>query len=42
VFENPCVGGVTYDGYLLDINDAPGIGADANETFLEKCERFTV
>jgi len=40
--EDPCVGGVTYDGYFLNINDAPGIGADADEDFLKKCERFTI
>ncbi|PAW93763.1 dipeptide epimerase [Mucilaginibacter sp. MD40] len=40
--QDPCVGGVTYDGYKLNISDAPGIGADANEEFLEGCERFIV
>ncbi|MDB5141967.1 MAG: ykfB [Mucilaginibacter sp.] len=39
---DPCKGGVTYDGYLLNIDDAPGIGADADEEFLSGCERFTV
>jgi L-alanine-DL-glutamate epimerase-like enolase superfamily enzyme len=39
---DPCKGGVTYDGYTLNINDSPGIGADANEDFLADCERFTV
>ncbi len=38
--EDPCTGGVTYDGYKLNINDAPGIGADADEAFLAKCEHF--
>ncbi len=40
--EDPCIGGVTYDGYCLNIADAPGIGADADKAFLEKCERFIV
>jgi len=40
--EDPAVGGVTYDGYFLNIDDAPGIGADADERFLEKCEKFIV
>ena len=40
--EDPCIGGVTYDGYFLNINDNPGIGADADEAFLEKCEKFTI
>jgi hypothetical protein len=38
---DPCVGGVTYDGYKLNIADTPGIGADADEAFLEGCERFS-
>ncbi|WDF54052.1 mandelate racemase/muconate lactonizing enzyme family protein [Mucilaginibacter sp. KACC 22063] len=40
--EDPCTGGVTYDGYKLNIDDAIGIGADADEAFLAKCERWTV
>jgi L-Ala-D/L-Glu epimerase len=40
--EDPCVGGVTYDGYKLNISDVPGIGSDADETFLAKCARVTV
>jgi L-alanine-DL-glutamate epimerase-like enolase superfamily enzyme len=39
---DPCKGGVTYDGYLLNIDDTPGIGADADEEFLNDCERFVV
>ncbi|QHS57647.1 dipeptide epimerase [Mucilaginibacter sp. 14171R-50] len=39
---DPCVGGVTYDGYRLNISDAIGIGADASEAFLKGCEKFTV
>ncbi|WP_295666902.1 mandelate racemase/muconate lactonizing enzyme family protein [uncultured Mucilaginibacter sp.] len=38
---DPCIGGVTYDGYKLNIADQPGIGADADEAFLEGCEKFT-
>ncbi len=40
--EDPCVGGVVYDGYKLNINDDPGIGADADEKFLSKCEKFEI
>ncbi len=40
--EDPCVGGVTYNGYKLNIDDTPGIGADADEEFLKGCEKFTV
>lgn len=39
---DPCTGGVTYDGYKLSISDAIGIGADADERFLEGCERWVV
>jgi L-Ala-D/L-Glu epimerase len=39
---DPCIGGVTYDGYFLNIDDAPGIGADADENFLVDCEKFVV
>jgi len=40
--KDPCVGGVKYQGYHLDIDDTPGIGADADEAFLSSCEKFTV
>jgi L-alanine-DL-glutamate epimerase-like enolase superfamily enzyme len=39
---DPCVGGVTYDGFMLQMPDAIGIGADADEAFLADCEHFTV
>lgn len=39
--QDPCVGGVTYEGYKLNINDSPGIGADADDEFLKKCGKFT-
>jgi L-alanine-DL-glutamate epimerase-like enolase superfamily enzyme len=40
--QDPCVGGVTYDGYKLNISDAPGIGADADDAFLAECEKFSI
>jgi L-alanine-DL-glutamate epimerase-like enolase superfamily enzyme len=40
--EDPCVDGVTYDGYFLKMPESSGIGADADEAFLSKCERFTI
>jgi len=40
--EDPCVGGVTYDGYKLNIDDTPGIGADADDGFLKKCENLDI
>lgn len=39
---DPCIGGVTYDGYFLNIDDTHGIGADADENFLAECEKFVV
>lgn len=39
---DPCVGGVTYDGYKLNIGDQPGIGADADEGFLAQCEKIII
>jgi L-alanine-DL-glutamate epimerase-like enolase superfamily enzyme len=39
---DPCIGGVTYDKYFLNINDDPGIGADADESFLQQCEKISV
>jgi L-alanine-DL-glutamate epimerase-like enolase superfamily enzyme len=40
--EDPCVGGVTYDGFFLKMPDAIGIGADADEAFLSKCELISI
>jgi len=40
--EDPCQGGVTYQGYHLNISDTPGIGADARPEFLEKCEHWRI
>ncbi len=39
---DPVTGGLTYEGYFLDLPETPGIGADADEEFLKTCERFTV
>ena len=39
---DPCIGGARYNGYFLDIDNAPGIGADAGEAFLSGCEKFVV
>jgi L-alanine-DL-glutamate epimerase-like enolase superfamily enzyme len=40
--EDPCIGGVTYNGYHLNIADTPGIGADASPAFLAKCEHWRI
>ena len=39
---DPVEGGLSYEGYFLDVPDAPGIGADADEAFLSTCEKYTV
>jgi L-alanine-DL-glutamate epimerase-like enolase superfamily enzyme len=40
--EDPVTGGATYNNYFLDITDEPGIAADIDEAFLEKCERTVI
>jgi len=40
--EDPVTGGVTYNGYFLQMEDAPGIGADVDHGFLKKCESFII
>jgi L-alanine-DL-glutamate epimerase-like enolase superfamily enzyme len=40
--EDPCIGGVKFAGYHLSISDAPGIGADADDAFLARCEKWVV
>jgi L-alanine-DL-glutamate epimerase-like enolase superfamily enzyme len=39
---DPVTGGVQYRGFYLDTPNTPGIGADADEAWLEKCEKVTV
>lgn len=39
---DPVTGGVQYKGYFLEIPDAPGIGADADEAFLRTLEKISV
>ncbi len=40
--EDPVVGGVSYNGFLLDLPDAIGIGADVQEDFLSSCQSWKV
>ncbi|MXV52193.1 dipeptide epimerase [Pedobacter sp. HMF7647] len=40
--EDPCVGGVKFNGYKLSIDDLPGIAADADNTFLDKCKKWVI
>lgn len=39
---DPVKGGVTYEGFFLDIPDTPGIGADADDDFLKTCEKWRI
>lgn len=34
---DPVVGGVKFNGFFVELNDIPGIGADADEAFLKDC-----
>jgi L-alanine-DL-glutamate epimerase-like enolase superfamily enzyme len=39
---DPVMGGVQYNGFFLDVPDAPGIGADADDAFLKGLEMVRV
>ncbi|MEJ7558326.1 MAG: dipeptide epimerase [Pedobacter sp.] len=39
---DPVLGGITYNGYTIDVPDTPGIGADADPAFLDTCEKWTI
>lgn len=40
--QDPVTGGVKYNGYMIETPSSPGIGADADETFLRQCEMATI
>ena len=40
--EDPVVGGIQYDGYKIHISDEPGIGADIDQAFLDRCEKWLI
>ena len=40
--SDPVTGGVKYNGFLLEVPDTPGIGADVDQMFLETCESIVV
>jgi len=40
--EDPVVGGARWEGSTVVVPDDPGIGADLDPAFLERCERVTV
>lgn len=39
---DPVTGGVQYNGYYVELPDAPGIGADAAEGFLEELDKVII
>lgn len=39
---DPVTGGVTYNGFFVDIPDTPGLGADADSRFLLSCDKWIV
>jgi L-alanine-DL-glutamate epimerase-like enolase superfamily enzyme len=39
---DPVTGGVRFKGYFVEIPDTPGLGADADDAFLHRCETITV
>lgn len=39
---DPVVGGMSYEGFILDVPEAPGIGADADPAFLDECESWRI
>lgn len=40
--SDPVINGVKYNGYFLEMPDADGIGADADESFLQTLEKVVV
>ena len=39
---DPVTGGVRYNGFLLELSEAPGIGADIDENFLRHCVQIRI
>ncbi len=40
--EDPVTGGIRYNGFLIEVPDTPGIGADADDEFLSRCEKVRI
>jgi L-alanine-DL-glutamate epimerase-like enolase superfamily enzyme len=40
--KDPVIGGVTYSGMQLQLTDAPGIGADVDEAYLQTLEKIII
>ncbi len=39
---DPVIGGLTYEGFMLEVPDTPGIGAEVDAEFLATCESWTI
>jgi L-alanine-DL-glutamate epimerase-like enolase superfamily enzyme len=39
---DPVIGGLTFNGFFLDVPDTPGIGAEADPLFLETCDQWII
>ena len=39
---DPVVGGIKYNGFIPDIPDEPGIGADADNDYLQRLEKIVI
>jgi len=39
---DPVIGGITYNGYFVEVSDTPGLGADADPKFLKTCEKWII
>lgn len=39
---DPIIGGLSYEGFTLDVPNSPGIGAEADPEFLKTCEMWSV
>ncbi len=40
--EDPVAGGITYRGGIIELPEEPGLGAEIDPAFLDKCERLVV
>ncbi|ULQ56846.1 dipeptide epimerase [Flavihumibacter rivuli] len=39
---DPVIGGVRYNGFMVELPEGPGIGADADPAFLGQCEMMSI
>lgn len=39
---DPIIGGLSYEGFFLDVPETIGIGAEVDENFLNECEKFSI